>query len=96
MKAQTCATPQVTRWGPWIYDPELNVIFHDSKWRSYHIDLDRMPDSAAVLDWIFQVTNKRWVSISDAGHLIEALRDTINPQATLCPFGMNVPRKVRK
>jgi hypothetical protein len=43
-----------------------------------------MDTSAAMLDWIFQVSNKRWCTAEDSGDLLEALRDIFSPQGRLC------------
>lgn len=82
-------------WGPWEYNEELQILVHkDRQW--YEVDLERMHDSAAVLDWIFQIHGKMWASHEDMGYLLDALRDTINPQGTICSFGMNCRREPRK
>lgn len=75
-------------WGRWHLDTNtLELIATDTHGRGiYFIDLERMGTSAAVLDWIFQVTGKTWCSRKDAGDLIAALRDILDPQARLCSF----------
>src|SRR6266850_8563237 len=73
-------------WGPWQFDARLLTLTHiDDSW--YEIDLETLDTSARMLDLIFQITSKTWVSREDAGHLIEALRALLSLQANLCSFG---------
>ena len=70
------------RWGDWVYDKELMTLTnlkHD-----YEIDLEEVSDSAAILDWIFQVFNKEWNDPIAVYHLLEALEDLLNPQSNYC------------
>jgi hypothetical protein len=76
-----------TRWGHWIFQRESNELVY-REWQLYAVDLDRMTSSAAVLDVIMQVTAKTWCTAQDAKDLIEAIRSTVDPQATLCSFGV--------
>jgi hypothetical protein len=41
-----------------------------------------------MLDWIFQLSAKRWMTAEDTTDLIEAFREIFDPQAHLCSFGM--------
>ncbi len=50
----------------------------------YEVDLERIGDSASVLDWIFQVAGKTWASARVTKDLLNALDDVIHPQANLC------------
>lgn len=74
-------------WGKWTLNKNLTLTHQDRG--SYELDLEKMATSAEVLDTIFQVSNKLWCSPKDAGDLLDALRDTINPQGTLCSCGRN-------
>jgi hypothetical protein len=69
----------------------------------YQVPLERMTDSARILDWIFQLEEKTWVSPGDLGHLVEALAHIfgrgvcgggmdrpINAEAKLRRFGCNL------
>ncbi len=86
-----------TEWGRWHFDPRLNVLqFRRSgSWFLYEIDLDRMTTSAQCLDWIFQVAFKTWMTAQDRSDLLEAIRDRVNPQANLCPWGIARGRRKR-
>jgi hypothetical protein len=80
-------------WGPWRFQRSDLTLQYDPQDRHwwYEIDLERMTNSAAMLDVIFQISNKResCCSTEDIGHLISALNDLLNPQANICSFGTN-------
>jgi len=73
----------------WQFDPVRRVLtfYKQPGWWVYEVDLDRCSTSAQVLDWIFQITQKRWAT----DHVLAALRHALNamlrPQATLCGSG---------
>jgi hypothetical protein len=76
-------------WGNWTLDPPKGILSHSKiPQGAYDIHLDEIPDATTCLDWIFQVTQKTWVKGKDAADFIEALRDTIDPQANLCSMGI--------
>jgi hypothetical protein len=50
----------------------------------YEIDLERIRDSAAALDWIFQILGKNWATQRVIRDLLNAIRDIIHPQQNLC------------
>lgn len=58
-------------------------------WGDYEIDLERVRDSAAMLDWIFQIRGKSWATSRVMRDLIEAFDDLFKPQANLCSNGCN-------
>jgi hypothetical protein len=58
-------------------------------WGDYEIDIERIRDSAAMLDWIFQIRRKGWATARVMRDLIEALNDIFEPQANLCSAGCN-------
>ncbi len=76
-----------TRWGRWVRRGKHLLIYQDGR-VFYSIPLRQLRTSAAVLDWIYQVTAKRWSSPQDSMDLIEALRDVVDPQRNLCAFGV--------
>ena len=59
----------------------------------YDIDLERCTDSAGLLDWILQVSNKTWCDGDLLKQLLECLRDAAwecfhtTLQGLYCPFG---------
>jgi hypothetical protein len=75
-------------WGQWRLNRKNNTLEHTGGGGGYWIDLDGMKTSAQCLDWIFQVYKKRWHTRDDAHALLDAIQDLINPQATLCSFGV--------
>lgn len=77
------------QWGRWRLDTRtLELVIWDGPRAIYFIDLERIGTSAAMLDWVFQVAKKIWCTSEDTGHLIEALKDIFDPQATLCGHGI--------
>lgn len=76
--------------GKWKYTPGTKVLEH--KTSHYQVEVELMPDAAACLDWIFQATAKRWCSPQDTADLVEAIRAIVNPQATLCSWGISNAR----
>jgi hypothetical protein len=75
-----------TAWGKWTFDPEVKVLRHHDA-PTYEVDVEDMRTSAEMLDWIFQLHGKSWVTHQDLGDLVEALWYLIDPQATLCSDG---------
>jgi hypothetical protein len=73
----------------WRYDAERLVLeLHDEAGRwLYEVDLERCRTSAEVLDWIFQVTKKRWATDAVIGGLVRELERLFDPQSTLCTAG---------
>jgi hypothetical protein len=78
--------PDCTQWGAWEFNPDTLTMVHSS-YRFYEIHCDEIHTSAEMLDKIFQVSAKRWVTAKDQADLIEAFREIFNPQFVLCPGG---------
>jgi hypothetical protein len=72
-------------WGPWVFHADTLTLCHEHEY--YEIDLEDLDTCAGLLDCLFQITAKVWCSPEDAGCLIEAFRELLNPQANLCSFG---------
>jgi hypothetical protein len=81
-------------WGNWRYNAKLLTLTHVAE--HYEIRLDECSTSAQMLDWIFQLATKTWMTSEDIGDLIHALKDIINPQANLCSFGTIKTLDVKK
>ena len=86
-------------WGGWRYESGTAVLaLYDEAGRFlYEVDLERCDTSAALLDWIIQVSGKIFATDRVVAGLIRALDDLLNPQATLCSFGyergpINIPK----
>lgn len=71
-------------WGRFTFRRDNLTLEHSG---GYYIDLERCKNSAQLLDWIFQIEGKTWMTVEDKGHLIEALQDLLYPQQNLCSFG---------
>ena len=90
------------RWGYWELDTtELTLTFDPSDHgREYWIRLDTINTSAQMLDWIFQLSGKTWMTPKDRADLLDAFEDILDPQATLCSGGesktLNAKEYLRK
>jgi hypothetical protein len=69
-------------WGIWEYKQNETLTCYN-----YEVDLDRMKSSAAVLDWIIQVSHKSWVTENDLADLVYAIDDILKLQQNYCGFG---------
>lgn len=84
-------------WGPWCFEEETLTLklfltpFWDQsnppRW-IYEVDLERIQSSAAVLDWLCQVSQKGWATAEVVGYLLKALDDIFYFQANLCSCGV--------
>jgi hypothetical protein len=74
-------------WGDWHLDASTLSLVLDSEGHHYAIPLGKMTDSAHMLDRIFQLSKKSWVTNEIRGDLLRAFHDLFNPQATLCSGG---------
>lgn len=77
--------PIRSQYGPWEYDPKVYVLRLERN--GYEVDLERMRNSAQILDWIMQVNGKRWAGPLVIAWLVEAVDDILRPQANYCSFG---------
>jgi excisionase family DNA binding protein len=80
-------------WGDWHLDAERLTLDYkpDGIWR-YEVDLERVYDSASLLDYIFQVHGHsfhlQWPS-DVMQDLLDALDEIFQPQSNLCSVGMD-------
>lgn len=54
----------------------------------YSVPLADMTTSANMLDWIFQLRQKTWVSDAEMGAIIYAMDELLCPQGCLCSNGI--------
>lgn len=80
-----------TRWGRWWFAADTHSLVLEGERGSeeYAIARDEITDSAHMLDWIFQLRMKTWVTNDIIGDLTSAFQDIFRPQATLCGGGVN-------
>jgi hypothetical protein len=87
---------RITRnqWGRWSYNPTTHCL-HIRKHvgtitSSYDVDLDRCDTGSKLLDWIYQVKDKSWISPDDISSLVYAVEDILGDvQGILCSGGIN-------
>jgi hypothetical protein len=90
------------KWGEWVLDCERwYLVFRgepvECREREpyiaylglYEIDLERVHDSAGMLDWIYQVRQKVWANSRVMMDLLIALHSIFAPQANLCSWRSN-------
>jgi hypothetical protein len=75
-------------WGNWRLNASNYTLeyYKAGNWW-YEVDLEQCSNSAQVLDWIFQVSKKQWLSPTGLADLVKALDAVLDPQARLCSFG---------
>jgi hypothetical protein len=76
------------RWTGWELCTHTmpGYLVHDDY--GYSIELAGITDSAQMLDWIYQIRGKSWTD--DHSHLtglLQAFRDILDPQGSLCSGG---------
>jgi hypothetical protein len=54
---------------------------------NYRVDFESMNAAASMLDLVFQVERKGFISSEAVGHFITAIADIFDPQAHLCTDG---------
>lgn len=72
------------QFGEWTFDPEELLLVHGRG--DYVIELDRITNSACMLDWIMQVHRKEWSTPEDIFCLLVAFRRILDPQKNYCAF----------
>jgi hypothetical protein len=80
------------RWGPWRLNEEtlaLELLHYGRLEPSYEVDLEHCRTSAEALDWIAQVTGKRWATVEIVGNLVRAMDELLKFQANLCGSGQD-------
>lgn len=78
---------RILRWGSWRLKPGIWTLVHD---QGYEVYLDECRTSAELLDWVFQVRNKRWATPEVMVDLLQAIHDILDPQANYCSHGDNL------
>lgn len=93
-------------WGKWTLNTSDYCLEHPGLGcLPYKIPLEEFRNSAIILDWIFQLSEKTWMTSDDKGDLVQAILDifgrdvcaggvssTIDPQEILSDrYGMTLP-----
>ena len=78
-----------TQWGIWRLEKYNWTLVHTGEGKGYEIDLEKMNTTGQMLDWIFQMSKKAWVTRQDIGDLVKALDDIFDPQRNLCSLATN-------
>jgi hypothetical protein len=89
-KAMMKSMKNGTTWGDWTLDTRDSVLVLDTKidgMRHHAIPLVDISDSTRMLDWIFQLRTKKWMTNDVMGDLLSAFQDIFRPQLFLCGAG---------
>ncbi|HZL33897.1 MAG TPA: hypothetical protein VFC78_01225 [Tepidisphaeraceae bacterium] len=68
---------------PWKWNARDRTLGYGG----YQLDLGAVQNSAQILDWIMQVSDKPWASPAVVVALLESLRSILDPQANFCSGG---------
>lgn len=79
-------TIRKAQFGPWKWDIDGGQLIHEET--GYWVDFERMSSSAELLDWIYQLADKAWVTPEVLYHFIQATNFIVRPQANLCSSGV--------
>ena len=70
----------------WTVNTENLTICH--RRYGYEIDLEKCRDSAEILDWIFQLLRKSWMTEESMIELLLLINAILDPQKNFCSFGL--------
>ena len=73
--------PVKQNFGNWLYNADNKTLTHTKAW--YEIDLERVTSADDMIDWIFQVSPKLWVTRKDLADLIYAFDYLFDPQSQI-------------
>ena len=78
-------------WEP-IGAPPSMLRYQVTPTYQYEVDLEEMESTAAVLDWIVQVSKKTWATPAVVGELVRSIDQVLNLQANYCSQGIEARR----
>ncbi|MGB8481733.1 MAG: hypothetical protein WCE63_23265 [Acidobacteriaceae bacterium] len=82
-------------WGGWtLYADKKSLHLLVGGNEIYGIRLEEIHDSPSMLDWIMQVSHKRWATDKILADLVHALDQLFDPQKNFCSLG-RAPRTPR-
>ena len=76
-----------SRWGVWQLDKPSRTLLHTRDNHPFRVELGSINTTGQMLDSIFEVSQKWWVTREDVGNLVAALDAIFNPRENLCPGG---------
>jgi hypothetical protein len=75
-------------WGGWtLYGDNNSLHLLVDGNEIYGIHLDEIHDAPSMLDWVMQVSHKRWATDKILADLVHALDQLFDPQKNFCPLG---------
>ena len=90
MSELSARLPEPKKTGSWLFVPEnLTIGFynHGSQIASYEVDIESCNSSAAILDWIAQLAEKRNYSDAEIGQLVRTMNTVLRFQWHFCGWG---------
>lgn len=73
-----------SKWGPWTVNLDTACIEYARNDREYYVEIEKLVDTAGILDWILHLSAKRWTSAADVGYLVEAIEEILGRDVASC------------
>ena len=84
-EVETAFLASIQESNSWTWDRKRRVLAYPAYSSGvYEVDLERMPDARAVLDWISQVQKKTWATPVVVGDLVRMLDALLDFQGCIC------------
>ena len=75
------------KWGPWFLDRSTRTLCIEEP-TEYSISLSNIDSAGQLLDWIYQLEAKSWVTEEVLGYFVRAAGEILRPQNRLCGGGV--------
>jgi hypothetical protein len=85
-----------SRWGVWQLERSSWTLLHTRDDHRFQVELGNINTTGQMLDSIFEVSQKSWVTREDVGHLVAALDEIFDPRQNFCPGGATRAIKARE
>lgn len=78
------------KWGDWSLDTNTRqLVYNDDEGNNYEVNVDEFTSSAPVLDWIFQLQGKTWMTPQGMGDMLAAIDGIFHVQSSFCSGGQD-------
>lgn len=79
--AETLSEPPKRQWGGWkLSDDNETLDFEET---AYWMYVKQLENPVQLIDWIFQLNGKTWVTPEVMKDFLNAVDDLVSPQATI-------------
>ena len=84
-EVETAFLASILESNSWTWDRKRRLLTYPAHSSGvYEVDLERMPDARAVLNWISQVQKKTWATPKVVGDLVCLLDALLDFQGCIC------------